>query len=325
MNSNFQHITKVRYLIERISSDISLGQYPVGSLLPSINAISRDYDVSRDTVFKALIELKERNMIDSIPGKGYYVLNRQKNILLLLDEYSLFKDVLYNSLVRRLPSYYKIDLWFHQYNEKMFNAILLDSIGKYNHYLIMNFNNDRMSGCIKKIDPSKLLLLDFGNFDKKDYSYICQDFGESFYSIMLDLTERIKKYNRLVLYASKKNKHPHETTEYFIKYCKEQNLEYAIVDSMQNREILKGDIIIAFCQRDIVECVKIGRSYNLKCGDEYGIIAYNDTPAYEVIDKGITSIGIDWEKMGKMMADFVLNNRRIQVFLPTEVHLRGSL
>ena len=41
-------------------------------------------------------------VIDSTPGKGYYVVNRQKNILLLLDEYSPFKDTLYNSIIRRL-------------------------------------------------------------------------------------------------------------------------------------------------------------------------------------------------------------------------------
>ena len=44
--------------------------------MPSINQLSRDYKVSRDTVFKAFIDLKERGIIDSTPGKGYYVVNR---------------------------------------------------------------------------------------------------------------------------------------------------------------------------------------------------------------------------------------------------------
>ena len=37
----------------------------------------------------------------------------------------------------------------------------------------------------------------------------------------------------------------------------------------------------------------------LKCGKDFGLLAYNDIPSYEVIDEGITSLSIDWEMMGK--------------------------
>ena len=83
-----------------------------GTSLPSINYLSRAYNVSRDTVFKAFSDLRERKLIDSTPGKGYYVTNRQEKIFLLLDEYSPFKNTLYNSFVRKLSTSYKVDLWF---------------------------------------------------------------------------------------------------------------------------------------------------------------------------------------------------------------------
>ena len=54
--------------------------------LPSINALSKTYHVSRDTVFKAFADLRERKLIDSTPGKGYYVTNRKEKIFLLLDD-----------------------------------------------------------------------------------------------------------------------------------------------------------------------------------------------------------------------------------------------
>ena len=75
-----QQTTKVKQLADLISQDISMGRYKVDDALPSINQLSRDYKVSRDTVFKAFIDLKERGIIDSTPGKGYYVVNRQKSI-----------------------------------------------------------------------------------------------------------------------------------------------------------------------------------------------------------------------------------------------------
>mgnify|MGYP007102287653 CR=1 FL=1 len=47
----------------------------------------------------------------------------------------------------------------------------------------MNFDNEKFSMVLNKIHPTKLLLLDFGKFEKEKYSYICQDFDEASISI----------------------------------------------------------------------------------------------------------------------------------------------
>ena len=320
-----QQTTKVKQLADLISQDISMGKYKVENALPSINQLSHDYKVSRDTVFKAFIDLKERGVIDSTPGKGYFVVNRQKNILLLLDEYSPFKDALYNSFVKRLSTKYKVDLWFHQYNESLFNTIIRESIGRYNKYVVMNFDNEKFSPYLYKIDSSRLLLLDFGKFDKREYSYICQDFGEYFYQAMSQLSARLQRYRKLVLYFAKGSKHPQETSEYFKKYCIDHHVDYNVVENMDELEVHPGEVYIAIRQVDVVEIVKKSRAEGLTCGTDFGLIAYNDTPAYEVIDKGITAMSVDWKKMGTMTADFILSGKPIQVYLPTEIHLRGSL
>lgn len=95
-----QQTTKVKQLADLLSQEISMGKYKSNCTLPSINKLSREYQVSRDTVFKAFIDLKDRGIIDSTPGKGYYVTNKLTNILLLLDEYSPFKYSLYNSFLK---------------------------------------------------------------------------------------------------------------------------------------------------------------------------------------------------------------------------------
>ena len=48
-----QQTTKVKQLADLISQDISMGRYKTDTALPSINQLSHDYKVSRDTVFKA--------------------------------------------------------------------------------------------------------------------------------------------------------------------------------------------------------------------------------------------------------------------------------
>ena len=55
--------------------------------MPSINMLSEEFYLSRDTVEKAYKILKERKIITSVRGKGFYIsrtnLNSKINILFL--------------------------------------------------------------------------------------------------------------------------------------------------------------------------------------------------------------------------------------------------
>lgn len=320
-----QQTTKVKQLADLLSQDISMGVYKSGDLLPSINELSQTYKVSRDTVFKAFLDLKERGIIDSTPGKGYYVMGKLTNVLLLLDEYSPFKYALYNSFVKRLSHTYKVDLLFHQYSERLFNTIIRESLGRYNKYIVMNFDNERLSPNLYKIEPSRLLLLDFGKFDKKDYSYVCQDFDEGFYDALSQLKERLHKYRKLVMLLPPESLHPRSSRGYFEKFCKDCRFSGGVAVDIDTLEVRKGMVYIAIRQVDVVAIIKKSRSAGLRCGVDFGLIAYNDTPAYEVIDQGITALSINWERMGQKAAEFVLTGKQVQEYLPTEVRLRGSL
>ncbi|WP_349894813.1 GntR family transcriptional regulator [Bacteroides caccae] len=320
-----QHSSKVTQLADTLSQAISMKEFREGDSLPSINQLSAQYGVSRDTVFKAFLDLRERGLIDSTPGKGYYVTSQVTNILLLLDEYTPFKEALYNSFIKHLPINYKVDLLFHQYNERLFNTIIRESIGKYKKYIVMNFDNEKFSTALNKINPSRLLLLDFGKFEKDKYSYICQDFDDSFYLALFTLKERMQKYLQIVFLFSKGLKHPQSSKEYFTLFCEKEGFLHEIQEDIENLTVRKGTVYIAIKQQDVVKVVKQGRLAGLKCGKDFGLLAYNDIPSYEVIDEGITSLSIDWEMVGNEAANFVLNNVPIQKYMPTEVRLRKSL
>jgi len=320
-----QQATKVKQLADLISQSISMGIYKVGDPLPSINQLSAEHKVSRDTVFKAFLDLRERGAIDSTPGKGYYVTSKIINVLLLLDQYSPFKDVLYNSFIKRLPSGYKVDLLFHQYNERLFKTLIRESAGRYNKYIVMNFSNEKLSNVLCKIDPNKLLLLDFGKFDKSPYSYICQDFDEGLYNSMTSVLPHLRKYKKLVLVFPKDLMHPQSSKDYFIKFCQDNGFLCEIAGSLEECKLQRGVAYLVIKLQDVVDIIKQSRNQNLKCGSDIGVLAYNDIPSYEVIDNGITALTIDWESMGMKAADFVLNNTRIHEYLPTEVTFRSSL
>jgi len=327
MKINFSHSrSKVKTLADTISHSIMEGSLGIGHNLLSINDASAKYRVSRDTVFKAYKELKKRDLIDSNPTKGYYVTGEVNHILLLLDNYSSFKQNLYRRFMSNLPKNSKVDLIFHQYNENLFETIIRESLGKYSMYVVMNFENNKISSTLKAIPASKLLLLDFGNFDKTPYSYICQDFEESLLQCLNKSNELLHKYKKLSFVFPVEICHPLSSIDYFVKYCEEQKMDYEIIrDDIDKHSIEKGVVYICILQEDLVKIIKRADKNGLVIAQDIGLIAYNDEPILEIIKNGISTISIDFGLMGEKAAQFITQKKVIKEYIPTEMILRGSL
>jgi len=327
MKVNFNHSsTKIKTLTDAISLSIMQGKLRVGDNLLSINEASAFYKVSRDTVFKAYSELKRTGVIDSTPQKGYFVKDEVNRVLLLLDTYSPFKKDLYDRFADNLPENYKVDLIFHQYNESLFETILQESIGKYSMYVVMNFSNDKLSETLKTIPTGKLLLLDFGNFEKFEFSYICQDFNQALYNSLNEGIEAIKKYRKLVYVFPEDLRHPVSSIDYFKQFCTNFGFEYALIrKNSEWKGVESGCLYLCITTEDMVKIVKDADKNGYKSGREIGLIAYNDDPVLEIIKNGISSISIDFGLMGEKAADFVKSKIVIQEYLPTKLIIRGSI
>ena len=75
MHKKSKYEQVVAYLKEGIES----GTFPTGSRLPSIRNISQDFHCSKDTVQRALLELRYAKYIYSKPQSGYYILEQQSS------------------------------------------------------------------------------------------------------------------------------------------------------------------------------------------------------------------------------------------------------
>jgi len=318
--------SKIKTLADGISTSIMQGKIRMGDNLPSINEASTKHKVSRDTVFKAYNELKRRGLIDSNPTKGYFVTGDVNRVLLLLDTYSAFKQDLYHQFVGNLPENYKVDLIFHQYNEHLFETIIRESIGKYSMYVVMNFSNDIFSDTLKAIPTNKLLLLDFGNFEKKDFSFICQDFNESFYNCLIEAKKLLQKYSKLSFVFPEEICHPESSIVYFISFCKKNNFQFEVVRSKIDwKGVSDKTAYICISPIDLVKIIKDADAKHFIVGSNIGLIAYNNDPVLEVIKNGISSISIDFGLMGEKAANFVLKKEPLKEYLPTNLILRGSI
>ncbi|MBD0260953.1 MAG: winged helix-turn-helix transcriptional regulator, partial [Cytophagales bacterium] len=65
-------VPKYRQIIDSILKDVDKGILLRGQRIPSINELSDEYYLARDTVEKAYNVLRQRGIIESVRGKGYY-------------------------------------------------------------------------------------------------------------------------------------------------------------------------------------------------------------------------------------------------------------
>ena len=73
---------KYRQLANSILASIRKGQLQKDDVLPSINELSFQFEISRDTAEKGYKYLKEIGVLGSVPGKGFYISNTNLDIVI---------------------------------------------------------------------------------------------------------------------------------------------------------------------------------------------------------------------------------------------------
>ena len=317
--------TKMQQLIHAVTEAINLGVLKEGDFLPSVNQMSKFSGISRDTIFKAYSILKQRSIISSTPTKGYFVSSESYRVFVLLDDFSAFKEQFYRSLRANLPDSYSVDLLFHHYNPEVFDQLILNSLGRYSMYIVMNIDNNKVEDVVRKIDPRKLLILDMGYDPKKEVSFLTQDFNQAVYNCLNSGLKLIQKYQEFILVFPKNTPHPAETIDAFNRFCDDNELPHNVLNQIENREVQPGQAYFVIKDSDLVKIVKDCKRNGYKIGSDVGIISYNDAPMKEIVGSGITVISTDFVRMGKDCARFIVDKKSIAEVMPTNLIIRGSL
>ena len=90
-------LPKYKQLVNSLVEQIQSGRSKYGQKIPSINQISFDYNLSRDTVEKAYKILKKDGVIQSVEGRGHFIANTnprsELKILVLFNKLSSCKNI----------------------------------------------------------------------------------------------------------------------------------------------------------------------------------------------------------------------------------------
>ena len=321
-------IPKYKQIVNSIENAILSGVLKKGDKLPSLNTIKEQHSLSRDTVLIAFNELKNRGIINSVVGKGYYVNSEHievaKKIFLLFDELNSFKEDLYNSFLENLGEDNQVDIFFHHFNNAVFSKLINDNIGNYSHYVIMPANLVGTEAVIQNLPKEKVYILDQVHEELSQYPAIYQNFEKDIFNGLSDGLSTLKKYNKLILLFSD-DRQPKGILKGFQNFCAKNKVQYEVISSLNNRTPKKGEVYFVLDDKNLIVIIKKIKQEKLIIADEIGIISFNDTILKEVVANGITTISTDFNFMGKKLAQMILNNEQEKVANPSSFIIRKSL
>ncbi len=334
-------IPKYKQIVDSIIYNISAGNLKMDEKIPSINMFSEEYLLSRDTVEKAYNILKERQVIISIRGKGYYIartkLISKVNILFLINKLSSYKMRIYNSFINSIGGTSHTDLHIYHCEEELFLNLLEKNKNAYDYYVIMpHFKNEKLkhssftSRVVKAIDEipkSKLILMDnLISEIKGSFIEIYQDFENDIYDSLQEGFSKILNYEKLFIAYPESSVYPYpkRILHGFRKFCVQHNIDFEVLEEIYDDMILKkGDLFITITESDLVNLVNQIRNQEFELGNDIGVISYNDTPLKQLL--GITCISTDFKAMGETAARMIMDKEKGKVKNPFRFIDRNSL
>lgn len=341
LNKIFNHIHVDEYsvtpkylqLTNSILSAIEAGKIKKDDLLPSINELSYELEISRDTAEKGYKTLKKIGVLGSVPGKGYYIIStdfRQTlKIFLLFNKLSAHKKIVYDAFVKALGDYVAVDFYIYNNDFALFKKLLVNRKSDYSHYVIIPHfieGDENAHEVINTIPKEKLVLL-----DKKipgvngEYAAAYENFEKDIYHALEQARDQLSKYHTLKIIFPEKSYYPIEILKGFNRFCQQYAFLHKVVSKIADEPIKEGEVYINLMEDDLVTLIERIITLKLKVGKQVGVISYNETPLKKIILNGITTISTDFRQMGAVAAELILENSRRHVEIPFYLTSRSSL
>ncbi|MBQ3635645.1 MAG: GntR family transcriptional regulator [Bacteroidales bacterium] len=316
---------RFKLLADAVEAAVADGRLRKGHSLPSVTEVCMQLEVSRDTVFKAYSVLRDKGLVVSERGKGYYVADHSVRVFIFLDTFKAYKEVLYGSLFRTMPSNVIADVNFHHYNPGLFRKLIDEAAGRYSKYIVMPFEHETVRKALRSLPPSKLLTIDWNLYTDESSNAVYQDFGMSLERGLEQVRDRIVRYKEFHMLYPTFTYHPHESVEYFEKFCRERGIVHRVETDPEELDVRAGVAYLSVSDRMMAKVLTQAKDRGLALGKDVGLISYNETPFKQFIDKGITVFSTNFEQMGRMAAQFVEQDAPLRLCVPSNIIVRKSL
>ncbi|MFP4060609.1 MAG: GntR family transcriptional regulator [Bacteroidales bacterium] len=327
-NRNFR--LKSEVFADAIISGVRDKVFQLGDVLPSVNKLTTELDVSRKTVVSGYNLLKEKGIVGTRERVGYYVASENTthryNILMIFYTFNQYIQVFFNAFVEKLGKQGKIEVALHNANPNVFRALLRDNINRFDKIIVSGFNHAVFRREIKKVSNDKLIL--FSRLDGYEGSnnYYVQDFYKGTLGALQQGVEVLKKYKNFYLLYNKKDwNFPRGIVDASLDFCKEHGMRFLQANDYKSVNKLKNSVFFIVNDMDLVGVLERVEKEGLILGLDAGLVSYNESPIKRVIRQGITTISVDFAEMGERVAHSLIHSENNKEILETRLIKRNSL
>ncbi|MFT4061584.1 MAG: GntR family transcriptional regulator [Edaphocola sp.] len=324
---------KYLQIANSIIKNVGNGKIVAGDLLPSINELSFELDIARDTVERAYKYLRELNIIDSVPRKGYFISNAEidnhPKIFLLFNKLSEHKKIIYDSFVATLGNDATIDFYVYNNDLNLFKKLIAAKGNDYTHYVILPHfieAEEKAKDILNELPKEKLIMLDKHiEGITGEYAGIYENFEVDIYNALKEAYTCISKYKTIKVVFPEHSYYPKEIKNGISSFCAGHGFLFKSVKDILHEELAPGDLVITVMEDDLVTLIERILASNLRVGTDIGVISYNETRIKKLILEGITTVSTDFAFLGKSAAEMVLSNAKEQIGIPFHLTLRKSV
>jgi DNA-binding transcriptional regulator YhcF (GntR family) len=324
---------KYLQVTDSIKQAVLDGHLKLNDTLPSINELSFELAVSRDTIEKSYRKLKTDGILGSVPGKGFFIksteIEKQLKVFLLFNKLSEHKKIIYDAFTATLGDKAAIDFYIYNNDFSIFKKLLARHVGAYSHYVIIPHfieGHEHAYQLIDTLPKGKLLLLDkLIPQVKGEYAAVYENFEKNIYGAMEEALPQLSKYNSIKLIFPEHTYYPEEIIQGLKRFCHQYAFNFSVIHEIEESNIEKGSVYINVMERDLVILIEKILEQKLQIGKEVGVISYNEIPLKKIILNGITTVSTDFYQMGKRAGQLILENSQDHVEVPFHLTLRDSL
>ncbi len=313
-----------KQLIQSIQNLVNTGAFKEGEFIPSMNELANNLNISKETVKKAYSILREKGIIDSSHGKGFFITNNKQDnikILVLFDKISTYKQVLYSSFVANIQGNAEITIRLHNQDIDLFEYFIQGNMDNYDYYIITphfpleSVIQKRAVNILKRIPNRKLILLDRhieelqGNFGS-----VYQDFGNDIIDGLEQGLDLLKNFNLLNVISMKGSMYAPLIEKGISFFCAKNKINFQVFNNIDTSAIEKQQVFLILNSQldsELIELVKAAKKKSCVIGKDIGIISYNESPINEIILDGLSVFSTDFQQMG-MLAARMINDRSMK-------------
>ncbi len=308
-----------------------------GELIPSMNELSYKLGISKETVKKAYGVLREKSVIESRQGKGFYICDSNRkdgiSILFLFDKINDAKQSIVEGFNKEVGSKCKETILIYNQDVKMFEYLINENLGNFDYYVIAPHFKTNAEGMekvmrtLRRIPFSKLILVDNQiKALKGNYGVAYQDFEEDAYNCLMQACDEFRKVSSISVITRPSSLYCQYIQKGIARFAVECKIEASFMTGVP-RNIRQGEAFLLLnseLDAGLLAIVRCAEKSGLEVGKDFFIISYNDSPLDCLVLGGLTTISTNFDEMGKEAARMVNTKHMRKTHIPFGMNKRHT-